>query len=187
MKYVRPLSLFKDLIGVKTHAQKGKRLLGLDVGDKYVGLAVSDHTNKIASPLSVLLRSEAKMDLMATDFQCLISELSLGGFVVGYPSDERWNNDDEAPDFSAGYRADERVKTVNVVQVQHFVNELCGTGILKDINYTYWGEAFTTKLVELQLQDLHFHPVQSKTMLDKFAAVGILQEYLDYVNRKLKS
>lgn len=55
MKYVRPLNLFKDLLEVKRHAREGKRLLGLDVGDKYVGLAVSDPTNKIASPLRYLI------------------------------------------------------------------------------------------------------------------------------------
>lgn len=49
MRYVKPLQLFHDL--VKTSAIKERaRLLGLDVGDKYVGLALSDFDNKIASP-----------------------------------------------------------------------------------------------------------------------------------------
>uniref|UniRef100_A0A6N2KQ86 YqgF/RNase H-like domain-containing protein n=1 Tax=Salix viminalis TaxID=40686 RepID=A0A6N2KQ86_SALVM len=71
MKYVRPLSLFHDLL--KTSAINQGRLLGLDVGDKYVGLAVSDPLNKIASPLSVLLRKKSNIELMATDFQSLVS------------------------------------------------------------------------------------------------------------------
>ena len=49
MKYVRPLNLFRDLL--KGNALERGRFLGLDVGDKYVGLAVSDPDNKIASPL----------------------------------------------------------------------------------------------------------------------------------------
>ena len=49
MRYVKPLNLFHDLLTSK--AVKRGRLLGLDVGDKYVGLAVSDTHNKIASPL----------------------------------------------------------------------------------------------------------------------------------------
>lgn len=49
MKYVKPSNLFQELI--KTNSLKRSRLLGLDVGDKYVGLAVSDVNNKIASPL----------------------------------------------------------------------------------------------------------------------------------------
>ncbi|XP_030946557.1 uncharacterized protein LOC115971305 isoform X5 [Quercus lobata] len=133
MRYVKSLNLFQDLLTSK--AVKRGRLLGLDVGDKYVGLAVSDTHNKIASPLSVLLRKKSNIDLMVSDFRSLISELSLVGFVVGCPFDRQRS----APDN-----------------------------------------------VELLLKPLNLHPVQSKTIIDKFAAVGILQGYLDYVNRKMK-
>ena len=47
MRYMKPLPLFHDL--KNTTPQRG-RLLGLDVGDKYVGLALSDFDNNIASP-----------------------------------------------------------------------------------------------------------------------------------------
>lgn len=46
---MKPFNLFQDLM--KTKPFERGRLLGLDVGDKYVGLAVSDANNKIASPL----------------------------------------------------------------------------------------------------------------------------------------
>jgi putative Holliday junction resolvase len=49
MRYVKPWNLFHDLL--KSNAVERGRLLGLDVGDKYVGLAVSDPHNQIASPL----------------------------------------------------------------------------------------------------------------------------------------
>ncbi|KAL5551650.1 hypothetical protein UlMin_002259 [Ulmus minor] len=160
MKYVKPLSLFKDLL------KSEERLLGLDVGGKYIGLAVSDVHNKIASPLSVLLRKKSNIDLMADDFQSLISELSLGGFVVGFPFDRQRSSPDS-------------------VQVKLFIDELCKTNKLQGIKYTYWDECFTSKNVELLLKPLNLHPVQAKTIVDKFAAVGILQGYLDYVNKKL--
>ncbi|XP_034704767.1 putative pre-16S rRNA nuclease isoform X4 [Vitis riparia] len=143
MKYVKPVNLFHDLLKMK--ATERGRLLGLDVGDKYVGLAVSDLHNKIASPLSVLLRKKSNIDLMATDFQSL------------------------------------------AVNVKVFIDDLCKTGRLEGVRYTYWDECFTSKNVELLLKPLNLHPVQSKTILDKFAAVGILQGYLDHVNRILKS
>lgn len=65
MRYVKPLSLFQDVL--MAHTKKKGRLLGLDVGDKYVGLAVSDSSNKIASPLRychscALYRTLAKMN-----------------------------------------------------------------------------------------------------------------------------
>ncbi|XP_059444052.1 uncharacterized protein LOC132175969 [Corylus avellana] len=165
MRYVKPWNLFHDLL--KSNAVERGRLLGLDVGDKYVGIAVSDPRNQIASPLSVLLRKKSNIDLMASDFQCLISELSLVGFVVGCPFD--------------------RLRTCpDAVQVKIFIDDLCKTKKLEGLKYTYWDERFTSKNVELMLKPLNLHPVQAKTIIDKFAAVGILQGYLDYVNRKMK-
>ncbi|KAL0331240.1 UNVERIFIED_CONTAM: putative pre-16S rRNA nuclease [Sesamum angustifolium] len=139
MKYVKPMKLYHELL--KLNKLKGSRLLGLDVGDKYVGLAFSDVNNKIASPLSVLVRKKTNIDLMATDFQSL------------------------------------------AVQVKLFVDELSKTGKLEDLKYTFWDECFTSKNVEFLLKPLTLHPVQVKTIMDKFAAVGILQAYLDFANR----
>ncbi|KAK4377430.1 hypothetical protein RND71_003726 [Anisodus tanguticus] len=154
MRYMKPSNLFHELL--KSNTLASSRLLGLDVGDMYVGLAVSDTTNKVASPLAVLVRKKTNIDLMAKDLQSLVSELSLGGFVFGYPFD--------------------RLKiSRDAVQVKVFIDDLCRTGELKDVNYTFRDECFTSKNVELLLQTLKFHPTQSKTMLDKFAAVGILQ------------
>ncbi|KAM1079963.1 hypothetical protein ACFX2B_014469 [Malus domestica] len=166
MRYVKPLNLFQDLLKANT-LERG-RLLGLDVGDKYVGVAVSDLHNKIASPLSVLLRKKSNIGLMAADFQSLISELSLVGFIVGYAFDRQKG-------------------TPDAVQVKLFIDDLSKTRKLEGLKYTYWDEGFTSKNVELLLKPLNLPPVQSKTIMDKFAAVGILQGYLDYVNRELKS
>ncbi|XP_022957830.1 uncharacterized protein LOC111459253 [Cucurbita moschata] len=163
MKYVRPLNLFRDLL--KGNALERGRFLGLDVGDKYVGLAVSDPDNKIASPLSVLFRKKTNMHLMALDFQRLISELSLSGFIVGYPFDGQRRNAD-------------------AVQVKIFIDDLCKTGKLEGVKYTFWDECFTSKNVELLIKPLKLPPILSKTIIDKFAAVGILQGYLDHFNRR---
>ncbi|CAL5360063.1 hypothetical protein ACSBR2_038060 [Camellia fascicularis] len=165
MKYVKAFNLFHDLM--KTKPLERGRLLGLDVGDKYVGLAVSDTNNKIASPLSVLIRKKSKIDLMASDFQSLICELSLTGFVFGYPFDRLRSSPD-------------------AVQVKLLIDDLCKTGKLEGLKYTFWNECFTSKNVELLLKPLNLQPVLSKTIIDKFAAVGILQAYLDYANRNLK-
>jgi len=48
MKYVKQLELFQILF--KNGKLGTGRLLGMDVGDRYVGLAVSNHLNEIASP-----------------------------------------------------------------------------------------------------------------------------------------
>ncbi|KAK7308977.1 hypothetical protein RJT34_05352 [Clitoria ternatea] len=166
MRYYKPLQLFHDLVN-STKKERG-RLLGLDVGDKYVGLALSDFDNKIASPFSVLVRKKTNISLMASDFQSLISEYSLKGFVIGIPFDKHRLSSD-------------------AVRVKLFIDHLSRTKTLEGVKYTYWNECFTSKNVELLLKPLNFnYPVLSKTILDKFAAVGILQGYLDFVNRKMK-
>ncbi|CAA2975236.1 pre-16S rRNA nuclease isoform X2 [Olea europaea subsp. europaea] len=156
MKYLKPLNLFRELL--KSNEIKKSRLLGLDVGDKYVGLAVSDVKNKIASPLSVLPRKKTNIHLMAGDFESLISELNLTGFVVGYPFDRQKSSP-------------------GAVQVKLFIDDLCKTGKFEELKYTFWDECFTSKNVDFLLKPLNLHPVLSKTIIDKFAAVGILQNF----------
>uniref|UniRef100_A0A1D1XU19 Putative Holliday junction resolvase n=1 Tax=Anthurium amnicola TaxID=1678845 RepID=A0A1D1XU19_9ARAE len=82
MKLVKPIDLFQNAMKI---LPERRRLLGLDVGNKYIGLAVSDIKKRIASPLSVLVRKKSNIQLIADDFQKLVSEFSLAGFVVGYP------------------------------------------------------------------------------------------------------
>ncbi|KAL8139931.1 hypothetical protein V2J09_005952, partial [Rumex salicifolius] len=185
MRYVKPMGFYQELM--KSEALKGGRLLGLDVGDKYVGLAISDPENVIASPLSVLLRKKNNIGLMAGDFKKLvsgisiyslcyiaeiesemkirISKFSLAGFIVGYPYDRGCTNDSDA------------------VRIKIFMDALSQTEKLKGLRYTYWDEGFTSKNVELLLKPLALHPLEYKSVSDKFAAVGILQAYLDHINR----
>ncbi|KAH6799556.1 hypothetical protein C2S51_036040 [Perilla frutescens var. frutescens] len=162
MKYLKPLKLYREVL--KSNEVKRGRLLGLDVGDKYVGLSVSDANNKIASPLSVLVRKKTNIDLISTDFETLISGLSLEGLVIGYPFDRQKSSP-------------------NAVQVKLFIDDLNETGKFEDLKYTFWDECFTSKNVEFLLKPLALHPVQLKTIMDKFAAVGILQGYLDFASR----
>ncbi|KAJ0962588.1 hypothetical protein J5N97_027710 [Dioscorea zingiberensis] len=166
MKLVKPFDLFQMVL--KANSLEC-RLLGLDVGHKYVGLAVSDPRNKVASPVSVLVRKKSNIDLMARDFQTLVSRFSIAGFVVGFPFSLQGQTSPEA------------------VQVKLFIRELHKTGKLEGMNYTYWDENYTSKCVEALLNPLNLHPVESKTITDKFAAVGILQGYLDNMQRNLKS
>lgn len=167
MKSVKPFEIFQKVL--KNGSMKQGRLLGLDVGHRYIGLSVSDTSNKIASPVSVLVRKKTNIDLMANDFQTLVSRLSLVGLVVGYPFSIHGQH------------------SVEAVQVKLFMEELSNTRKLDGMRYTYWDENYTSKCVEALLHPLNLHPVEHKTITDKFAAVGILQGYLDYMNRNLKT
>ncbi|XP_047056838.1 putative pre-16S rRNA nuclease [Lolium rigidum] len=183
MRLLKAEELFRKVL--EGGSKKRGRLLGLDVGGKYVGLAVSDPQNKIALPLSVLGRTKTNIDLMADDFKTpaarhpsmpvsprrsKVKKYSLKGLIVGYPFNLQGQSSPDA------------------IQVSLLVGELSKTGKLDDLGYTYWDENFTSKCVEALLNPLKLNtPVETKTMTDKFAAVCILQGYLDNMNRAMRS
>ncbi|MDE2112323.1 MAG: Holliday junction resolvase RuvX [Alphaproteobacteria bacterium] len=61
----------------------GKRLLGLDLGEKTIGLALSDISLTIATPMETLKRGKFTAD--AEVLEEIISEQGVGGLVVGLP------------------------------------------------------------------------------------------------------
>jgi putative holliday junction resolvase len=61
----------------------GQRLLGLDLGEKTIGVALSDTSLSIASPMQVLKRGKFPADAARLDI--IISEQGVGALVVGLP------------------------------------------------------------------------------------------------------
>jgi putative Holliday junction resolvase len=61
----------------------GQRLLGVDLGEKTIGLALSDTTLAVATPFKTLKRGKFKAD--ATILAGLIAEHHIGGLIVGLP------------------------------------------------------------------------------------------------------
>ena len=61
----------------------GLRLLGLDLGEKTIGLALSDTLLSIATPMQTLKRGKFGADAPRLDY--IISEQGIGGLVVGLP------------------------------------------------------------------------------------------------------
>jgi putative Holliday junction resolvase len=68
---------------LKQNLEPGQRLLGLDLGSKTVGLAISDRSLMIASPLQTLTRTKFSDD--AERLQRIIAERAVGGLVIGLP------------------------------------------------------------------------------------------------------
>src|ERR687894_2504797 len=62
---------------------KGARLLGIDLGEKTIGLALSDVGRSIATPLETIRRTKFTPD--AERIRALASRLEVGGIVVGLP------------------------------------------------------------------------------------------------------
>jgi putative Holliday junction resolvase len=61
----------------------GRRLLGLDLGEKTIGLALSDRLLTVATPMQTLKRGKFSADALALDR--IIAEQGVGGLVVGLP------------------------------------------------------------------------------------------------------
>jgi putative Holliday junction resolvase len=71
------------IVGSLGETQNARRLLGLDVGDRRIGVAVSDPTGSLARPVEIYERKDATVDLQHV--LALAEELEARGVVVGLP------------------------------------------------------------------------------------------------------
>jgi len=133
------------------------RLLGLDVGDKTIGVALSDESATLASGLHTIRRTGLKKDLR--ELTELARGRDVGAVVVGLP---------RRLDGSEGPQAQ---------KVRAFVQALQDAVKLPVVT---WDERFTTVAAEQALIEGGVSRERRKGLVDKVAAVLILQNYLDY-------
>jgi len=72
-----------DLAELRDAVPPGKRLLGLDVGAKTIGMAISDSGFSVASPIGTIRRRKFTLD--AVELKAVIDERDIGGLVIGLP------------------------------------------------------------------------------------------------------
>ena len=137
----------------------GQRLLGLDIGKKTIGLALSDLGLKIASPLKILRRSKFTSD--STTLLSLIATESVGGLVIGWPLNMNG---------SVGPRCD---------SVRDFAHAFLK---LQDIPIAFQDERMSTRAVESAMMAADMTRAQRAKRRDSLAACWILQSALDLVN-----
>ena len=137
------------------------RLLGLDVGTKTVGLAVSDPLGMVATPLTTLRRKKWAQDAVAV--HDLVAEREIGGVVAGLPLNM---------DGSEGPRC-------------QGVRQFCKNLTEKiDLPLLLWDERWSTAAVERQLIDADVSRKKRADVIDSHAAAWILQGYLDAQARR---
>jgi len=132
------------------------RILGLDLGERRVGVAVSDPDGIMASPL-VQIEPKSRADLVATVAR-LVEEQGAGRVVVGMPI---------LLDGKVGAQAR---RTEGAVRA------------LRDalaVPVTTWDERFSTAEADLAMREAGLTPAERKARRDKVAATLILQAYLD--------
>lgn len=141
---------------LKENLGSGQRLLGLDVGTKTLGLAISDRSLSIATPLETRKRTRFTAD--AEYLRGLIAERNVGGLVIGLPV---------SMDGTEGPRCQ---------SVRQFAANL-----LKaiDIDVAFWDERLSTAAVERTLIEADLSRRRRAQVVDKLAAAYILQGALD--------
>ena len=132
------------------------RVLGLDVGDRRIGVALSDETGLLASPLVTLQRVGPRQDPRA--IAALVREHGAGEVVVGLP----YNLDG-----TIGPQAE---------KVRAFAAAL--SPVVR-VPVRFWDERLTSVEAEQILAERGVSWPRRKGLVDQVAAVLILQEYLD--------
>jgi putative Holliday junction resolvase len=132
-------------------------LLGLDVGDRTIGLAVSDPGLMIASPVETIRRTKFTRD--AETLIGLIDDRNVGGLVIGLPVNM---------DGSEGPRCQSTRQFA-----QNFLEK-------RDIPIAFWDERLSTAAVQRLLTDeADMTRKRRGEVVDKMAAAYILQGALD--------
>jgi len=145
-----------DLAALRDALAPGKRLLGLDVGAKTIGLAVSDGRLSLATPAHTVRRGKLRDDVAA--LKAVAEERNVGGLVIGLPVNM---------DGSEGPRCQSvRQFAANIVP-----------GL--DLPFAFWDERLSTAAVERSLIEQDVSRRRRGEVIDAHAAAFILQGALD--------
>lgn len=137
------------------------KLLSLDVGDRRVGVAVSDEIGLIASPLTVIHRTSKVEDF--GKIARLVKERKVEGLVVGHPLNR---------DGSAGPQA-QRVERYAAALAEY----LSHRGY--DLPVRLWDERMSTQRAQEVMIAAGRRAKDRRARIDAAAAAVILQDYLD--------
>jgi len=149
--------VFQSLSELIKYLPKKSRLLGLDVGRKTIGLAVSDSDMKIATTVGTIRRSKFTKDVENLD--AIITERQVNGLVLGLPISMDGN---EGPACQS---------------VRQFAVNLDN---ILEIGITFWDERLSTSAVErLLIKEADLSRNRRSEIIDKMAAAYILQGALD--------
>lgn len=152
------MSTVDDIRALKSQLKKRQRLLGIDPGTKTIGLALSDITLIIATPMETIKRKKFTKDIIR--LKEIVAEQDVGGLVIGLPINM---------DGSEGPRC-QSVRQFATNLAQHF-----------DIPMAFWDERLSTAGVERTLLEADVSRAKRAEVIDKMAASYILQGALDAI------
>ena len=142
------------------HLGVDARLLGLDVGTKTIGMALSDVTRSVATPFDTIRRSKFTVD--AKTIREVVEKNQVGALVIGFPLNL---------DGSEGPRAQ---------STRAFARNLAAH---VTVPMVFWDERLSTAAVERHLIEADASRKRRAEVIDRMAAAYILQGALDRLRR----
>ena len=149
-----------SLIDAAAHWPERGALIGLDLGTKTIGVAVSDPDRRLATGVETIQRKAFKVD--AARLLAIASERAAVGFVLGLPINM---------DGSEGPRAQ---------STRAFARNFAK---LTDLAIALWDERLSTAAVERELIGMDMSRARRAEVIDEHAAIFILQGALDRLSK----
>jgi putative Holliday junction resolvase len=135
------------------------RCLGLDLGTRTCGLAMSDKTNFIASPFKTLKWDGENYDLLFVELDTIIKDYGITDLVLGLP--KNMNN-------TLGFASERSLKFKEALENRY------------QLKVTLIDERLSTVAANRVMLEGNMRRDYRKTHKDELAAVVILQNYLDF-------
>ena len=136
-----------------------KRVIGLDIGDRTIGIAVSDLLGLTAQGVETIRRKKLADDIARLGE--LMEQYETREFVSGYPKNMNGTEGDRCE------------------VVKAFIDEV--KAVYPDVQVTFWDERLSTVAATRSLLEADVSRKKRKKVIDKMAAVFILQGYLDSI------
>ncbi|MCL1936257.1 MAG: Holliday junction resolvase RuvX [Defluviitaleaceae bacterium] len=141
-----------------------KRLIGIDYGDKNIGIAISDPFVNIAMPYSTIIRkNELTIKPYIKKIGEILKEYEIGTIILGFPKNM---------DNSIGVRAE-----ITMEFKERLIRNF------KRIPVVLWDERLTTVMAQNFLNETNISKKNQKPVIDQISACFILQNYIDFLKR----
>ena len=134
-----------------------KRIMGLDIGDRTIGIAVSDLLGYTAQGIETIRRKSLQADMIR--LHELVDDYSVDMIVAGLPKNM---------DGTQGVRCDIVKEFMEKVQEE-----------FPDMEISFWDERLSTVAAAKSLIAADVSRARRRKVIDKMAAVYILQGYMD--------
>jgi putative Holliday junction resolvase len=154
--------ILNNALELREAVPAGSRLMGLDVGTKTIGLALSDIRRIIATPLETIRRRRFREDMVR--LFALIEAHGVGGLVIGIP-------------LTLGGGNGPRTQSV-----RQFARNLVA---LRDMPVAFWDERLSTAAVTREMIAADLTRKRRGEIVDRVAAAYILQGCLDYLSNAI--